>query len=469
MPKELLPYSIFLVSFIFINLLIYFVIQLNAKEKVFKELFYYWLAVFFVTLSEGTVKDGKLGLSLIFLANFPAIYIMVRFILRAYNYKFNTALYLKAMPVVVALTILFDYMDASFPITSLPVILISMGPFVEALYISLFKHREESGLFEKLIGGFVSILAIGCIINYGLNRYNPTLTQYILGFGSAFVCYIIYSILLPLYCIQQINRKRTDFLEAIVSERTSELSESKVEKEKLLRVLVHDISNSLFAAIYELTKLNNSFEHGSIQNTQAEKSLKRLNAIKDIISHVREYECVLSGTRTLALEEVPVQECLDEIEQIFSHRFSAKNIRLHIYNKLSADAKIRVDKTSFIHSVASNLVSNALKFSLPDSDVVIACFEENSQIVFEFIDNGIGMSKDSLDNIFNIGVTHSRAGTLGETGTGFGLPIVKAYAMMFGGKIEATSSVDKESRGTKFALYLPSVARENFENQTYVQ
>lgn len=461
MPNEVLPYLVFLFAIILINMVINFIAQLNAKEKIFKELLYYWSAVLFILLSEGLVTTGKLGLSLIFLSNFPAIYILAKFILRPYSYKIGTKAYLWAIPIGVSLTFIFNYWDAPFVITSLPIVLINCAPFVEALYIPLVVHRKESRVAEKIIGSFVSILGISCVLNYGLNRYNPTYIEYIVGFGSAFFCYFLHSILLPIYCIQQINRKKTDLLNVMVKEKTRELIDAKNEKEKLLAVLMHDISNPLYSATYSLQKAVTNHEYERLN-----KSLDDLHTINEIITHVREYECVLVGNRTMELKNVYLQDCLEMVEQLFINRFSEKNITLTIINNLPAETIIRVDKTSFVHSIASNLISNSLKFSKPNSEVQIVCYERDSEILIEFIDHGIGMPTEALDKIFDIGTSLSRIGTNGERGSGFGLPIVKAYVSLFGGKVEVSSSEDKENSGTTFTLHLPHL---DIANHTYLQ
>ncbi len=469
MPKELAPYTIFLTVFILLNVGIYFVIQLNAKEKIFKELFFYWLSVLLVMICESMVKDGKLGLSLIFLTNFVPIMISTTYLTRVHGYKINYRFYLAAVPLTIGLTVFLNSLNLPFHIISAPVVLINIAPFIEALYVSLFLHRKEFGLIEKMIGGFLSVWGVICCVNYGLYRFNPSVVQYVFGFGSAFVGYLMYSILLPLYSIQQINRRKTEVLEAMVADKTKELIEIKNEKEKLLRVLVHDISNPLQAAMFKVSQLKGALPAGSDEYSRVEKVSKGLSTIKDIVAHVREYECVLLGMRTMDLEEVSLQECLDEIENLFLDRFNEKNIQLNICNSLHKDTKIRVDKTSFVFSIASNLISNAFKFSKPNSEVKIVCFEQNSEIIFEVIDHGVGMPHHTLEKIFDIGASVSSQGTLGEKGTGFGLPIVKAYVTKLGGRIEARSSQDEDNSGTTFSLYLPQTGQNNSAEQTYMQ
>lgn len=469
MPKELMIYAILLLGFIFINVFIYFFIQLKGGEKLFKKLFYYWLSVLLVVLIEGVFVEGKLSLSLSFLVNFLPIAIMSNFLLSMYDYKFKFNFYLKAIPASVLLTIFLNFLDAPFSLVSMPIVLVCSGPLLEGLYVSLVVHRHEKRT-SKTLASFLYTAGILCSLYYAFNRYHATEIQFFIGFGSAFVTYIMCSILLPIVCIQMINDKKTDYLESLVKDRTRELSESKQEKEKLLRVLVHDISNPLQAAMFQSGLIKKSISEATKESEQVEKVDKNLKSIKDIITHIREYECVISGMRTPDLNDVYLRECLDEVYELFADRFAAKKVQLLIHNKLHPDTKIRVDKTPFIHSVAANLISNALKFSRPESVVLIMASLKESNIVIEIVDQGIGMSKESLRNLFDIGMSTSRNGTLGESGTGFGMPIVKAYTLMFGGRIEAQSSQQENENGTTISLYLPNVAQNNLgASQTYLQ
>lgn len=241
-----------------------------------------------------------------------------------------------------------------------------------------------------------------------------------------------------------------------LKQKNEELLRSKQEKEKLISVLMHDISNPLMSATYNVKKAITHQDY-----TFLNSSLHGLSSIKSILEHVREYESVLRGHRSLALEDVSLDECLNEVEQLFKHRFEEKNIRLKIENNLPLNTAIKVDKASFVHSVASNIISNALKFSKPNSDVQVICFQENTNIVIKIIDNGIGMPEEMITKLFDIGAFISRIGTEGEKGSGYGLPIVNAYVSLFGGKVEVTSSQNGESCGTTFSLYLPKGPNSN--------
>jgi nitrogen-specific signal transduction histidine kinase len=471
MPKELATYSIFLMIFILINFGIYFLIQLKGPEIIFRKLCIYWLSIFIVFIFEGIFTEGKLALSLVFLVNLLPIILMSSFLLEMYNHKIHRTLYIAFLPVAIIATVMLAKINAPFFVVSLPALLLNSGPVLELLYIVLTKKDERK--MEKAMIAAVALAGLFSCLYYALFRYTPTPTQYYIGFGSAFISYLFCSILLPILCIQLINKKKTQYLEDQVAEQTKELRKSKQEKEDLLRVLVHDISNPLQSIMIQSRQIKKTFSvlQNDSEHNYSERIDKNILAIKEIISYVREYESILSGKRTVQLKEVLLSDCLKEIEDLFSESFKAKRVVLNVHNKLPLDTKIKVDKTPFVHSVTSNLVSNALKFSHPDSEVNIEAYEKDNQIVLDFIDHGIGISNESLQKIFDITASTSRRGTMGEQGTGFGLPIVKAYTSMFGGKILIYSSEEIESSGTTISLQLPKTNGLDSlsSNQTFLQ
>lgn len=452
----LIPYIIFLICFILINIVGYGIALLNTKESIYKELALYWCAVLLIVLTEGAVTEGTLGLSLIFIVNLPAIYILSRFILRPHDYKLNLKFYLAITPLLVALSVVLSHFNFSGPIVSLPVTSICALPFLEVLYALFVVEKNKAGFEEKVLGATVALFGIACVANYGINRFDPTPLKNFIGFGSALLCYLSYSILLPIFCFQRLNKEKMIWLKEQVNLKTNELLESRNEKEKLLAVLIHDVSNPLMAANHNI-KIATQKD----KNERLSSALRSLESINSVIEHVRKYEIASRKKNAIPLQEVFLAECLLEIKELFRDRFEEKNITLIIQNNLPLNYLIKVDKTSFIHSVASNLISNALKFSPPSSEVRVICFEKDYEIGIKVIDNGIGMSQDIISNIFNASNSISRKGTNGEMGTAFGLPIANSYVSSFGGRIEVSSSQGADDGGTTFSVYLPKVYTGN--------
>lgn len=450
MPREILILFGFFASFVFINFATYFFLQLKMKEKLFRELTVYWLLVLLVYIIEGVVHQGKLALSLVFIINLAPIYILSNFLMRSYGLTLNLARYVIVSAVVVVLAIFNNSLGLAFTTLAMPIAIVACFPFVEAIYATFVIKKDEANFIQKLMASVVFTSGIVCCLNYAINRMTPG-TE-LLGFGTGFLTYITASIILPVFTIQEINREKTQRLELLVKERTDELLTSNIQKEKLLRVVVHDISNALQALIFHTNRLSLSADP-KVGEVSA-KMLKNINSISDITHHVREME--RSKSRPVKLVQVGIQECLDEIRELFIERYNKKNIRLHLVNKAGLDVYIKVERVMFVHSVLSNIISNALKFSHPGSEVIMNVYESKGVVTFDILDYGTGMNEKMLSNLFEHEVAFSVPGTSGERGSGLGMPLVKNYTELFGGQVQAFSTTGVELSGTRIVVSLPA-------------
>lgn len=452
MPRELLFLFGFFAAFVLINFATYLFLHYKMKEKIFRELSTYWILVLAVFIIEGAFTSGKLALSLVFIVNLLPIYIMANFLMRSYGLSLNLKKYILSFFVVVTLTIINYFLGLPFIILSFPICLLAAFPLMEAIYVTFVIKKNEATFVQKFMASVVFSIGVFCCFHYAFNRLTPG-TE-IVGYGSAFLNYIAASIILPVFAIQELNKEKTERLEHLVKERTAELLASKIQKEKLLRVVVHDISNALQVLILQSSRLSH-FEDQKVVDA-SKRLLKNLGAISDIAKHVKEMEYSKSGVITLA--PVTMAECFSEIRDLFGDRFLNKNVKLTLENKVPDDVVINVDKVTFIHSVASNIISNALKFSYPDSEVVVTAYEEDGQVHFDVQDNGVGMNDKSLSNLFEFESSFTTLGTHGERGTGFGMPLVKNYAEIFGGQVKAFSGQELDASGTRILVSLPAFA-----------
>ena len=436
------------------------------KEKQFLDLTIYWLVVLFVYLIEGVVHEGKLALSLIFIVNLAPVYIISNFLMRSYGLKLNFLHYLFGTVIVISLAIFNSFLGFSFFVLAMPIALLACFPFIQAMYATFVIKKKEANFIQKLMASVVFTSGIACSFNYAINRLTPG--SELVGFGTGFLTYITASILLPVFTIQELNREKTEKLEFLVKERTDELLTSNIQKEKLLRVVVHDISNALQALIFHNSKLSSSQEP-KIKEI-SDKMLKNINSISDITHHVR--EMARAKSRPIELVEVDIQDCLDEIRELFIERYNKKNINLHLINKTPLDVYIKVERVMFVHSILSNIISNSLKFSHPGSEVILNVYESKGTVSFDILDYGTGMSEKMLNNLFEHDITFSLPGTSGESGSGLGMPLVKIYAELFGGVVHAYSTTGTALSGTRIVVSLPASFRNiqkiNIPPSTYV-
>lgn len=460
MPRELLFLFGFFAAFVLINFATYLFLHFKMKEKIFRELSTYWILVLAVFLVEGAFTSGKLALSLVFIVNLFPIYIMANFLMRSYGLNLNFRKYTISFFAVTAVTIINYYLGMPFIVLSFPICLLTAFPLMEAIYVTFVTKKYEATFVQQFMASVVFSLGVFCCFHYAFNRLTPG-TE-IVGYGSAFLNYIAASIILPVFAIQELNKEKTERLEHLVKERTAELLSSKIQKEKLLRVVVHDISNALQVLILQSSRLSHSEDPKVVEASG--RLLKNLDAISEIARHVKEME--YSKSATIRLTPVTMDECFSEINDLFGDRFLNKNVKLTLVNKVPKDVVINVDKVTFIHSVASNIISNALKFSYPDSEVVVTAYEDKNQVHFDVQDYGVGMNEKSLSNLFEFESSFTTLGTQGERGTGFGMPLVKNYAEIFGGQVKAFSRQHADASGTRILVSLPAFPYNESDHAT---
>ncbi|MGA1865666.1 MAG: ATP-binding protein [bacterium] len=185
--------------------------------------------------------------------------------------------------------------------------------------------------------------------------------------------------------------------------------------------------------------------------TMIDRSSKRIDNLLDLISDLLDVTRVGVGKVFDELENVSlnkvVKNCLDMTRDLAR----TKGIILVIEVPKSLP---RIRSSSLrLQQVLSNLLSNAIKYSDDKTKVTFRIKVTKRQIRFEVIDEGIGIPKKDLPNLFEEFFRATNVG--GQTGTGLGLYIVKRIIDAHKGKIWVESPCKETGKGSKFAFIIP--------------
>ncbi len=125
--------------------------------------------------------------------------------------------------------------------------------------------------------------------------------------------------------------------------------------------------------------------------------------------------------------------------------------------KLTIENNVKVNHTGYfdinmISTVIRNLVSNAIKFSYPDSKIIISSRIEHDLILVSVQDFGVGIPIERQESIFDAKEMSSTLGTAKEKGTGLGLVLCKNFVELNHGEIYIKS---QRGQGTTFTFSLP--------------
>jgi PAS domain S-box-containing protein len=174
---------------------------------------------------------------------------------------------------------------------------------------------------------------------------------------------------------------------------------------------------------------------------------RMLNLINDLIDISR----IESGESRVQITETPVNTVLRDICTFFKPRASNQQLRLTCSLALSDNQSIIATDSSKLTQILTNLVQNALKFTI-EGEVNIGYTKKEKMLEFYVIDSGIGIPEEMSWSIFERFRQVDSSLTRLHEGSGLGLSISKAYVEMLGGTIWVKSTV---GRGSTFFFTLP--------------
>jgi two-component system sensor histidine kinase/response regulator len=221
-----------------------------------------------------------------------------------------------------------------------------------------------------------------------------------------------------------------------------QLESQTAEQEALLRVLCHDLRNSV-GACQSFLQLHATSRDENERRGYVDLGLKATHSALDLISHVGEYRSLLDENRPLKLEPVPVAEAAAESLRLLRPFASAKGVRL--LSDIPPGLELLTNRVVLVHNILNNLLNNAVKFSRPGDEVRLEARTvpgaHGPECLLSVRDNGIGIPPAILATLLQCQPVTSRPGTADEPGTGMGITLVSLYVKRCGGLVSITSQV----------------------------
>ncbi|SEA87654.1 Signal transduction histidine kinase [Chitinophaga terrae (ex Kim and Jung 2007)] len=230
-------------------------------------------------------------------------------------------------------------------------------------------------------------------------------------------------------------------------------------KDYFFSILAHDLKNPV-AALKELS----GYLYGHMPEIESGALRQYLKNMHSSSVHVFELlvnllSWSMSQSRQMQLQPAAcnVAAMTKTIAALLEPDLHKKNITL--INQVS-DCWIYADP-QMLEVILRNLLSNALKFTDYGGHVKISARMEEQQGVLTVEDNGIGMSGNTLQHLFDIDKQEVSRGTAGEKGTGLGLVIVRDFLNANNGTISVSS---EEGKGSTFRITLPAAIPDEDES-----
>lgn len=235
-------------------------------------------------------------------------------------------------------------------------------------------------------------------------------------------------------------------------ELDAEMSE---EKMRFFTDISHEIRTPLTLISAPIEKLSSS---GTLTNEEQQLVSvmnKNVQRMTKMIDQLLDFSKFSSHHIELNLKKFSVSDIFESLSKIFQSKAQDKNITLSFSNNVS-DAMVIADYDK-METVMINLVSNAMKFTSAEGNIIVGANSSADNLILTVTDNGCGIDKKELNSIFNRFMTNSHNM---EEGKGIGLSIVKEIVEKHGGNITVDS---EKGKGTKFTVTIP------MSNSSYVE
>jgi len=177
------------------------------------------------------------------------------------------------------------------------------------------------------------------------------------------------------------------------------------------------------------------------------------HSLLTIINDILDISKIESGKMYLDIKNSNLHIIFDEIKDLFTATCESKNINFTVNIDKNLPTCALVDDIR-LKQIIINLMSNAIKFTKDGGEISIDIIYKTIDNTIEIIvvDNGIGIAKEKLDDIFYAFEQEDSSTTRRFGGTGLGLAISKKLVTIMNGSIKVISEVGK---GSSFYLSLP--------------
>ncbi|MCQ2140799.1 MAG: HAMP domain-containing histidine kinase [Bacteroidales bacterium] len=242
--------------------------------------------------------------------------------------------------------------------------------------------------------------------------------------------------------------------------KAKELSKLNDQKNLLFSIIAHDLRSPAIAqqaALKILSKNIDSYSKEEIAEIIKDMSMQSMSEVA-LIENILRWSRIKTRKGELQIARFSVPEALNELAEEFKPSSRQKEIQI---GQVTGEQITLRSERGFIMLVLRNIISNAVKFTPRGGHIELSASAEEDGARISVKDDGIGMDRSTLDQLFQIQSQGSRKGTEGEMGSGFGLVVSMDLIHEIGGDIRVQSEVGK---GSTFIITIPNVNSNDRKN-----
>lgn len=254
--------------------------------------------------------------------------------------------------------------------------------------------------------------------------------------------------------IERIRLQEQLIREKIEIEKLEELNQ---HKSMFVSTVSHDLKTPLTSIkIFSEIILENEKSLSEKSKNHLEIIEGETNRLNRLINNVLDFSKIEKGIKDYSFREVHFNEIIQNEIKLINYviKMNGFNLKVEInqFNDL-----IYADDDAIIEAL-ENIISNAIKFSTANKQIIISTYKENDFACVDIKDSGIGIDSSEVKKIFDPYFRSGNAISQNFKGTGLGLSIVKDIVEKHNGKILLKSEL---GQGSVFTLCFPIISSNN--------
>lgn len=256
---------------------------------------------------------------------------------------------------------------------------------------------------------------------------------------------ILCILLTLLWTVRQSNQK--------LARKQKELEQVNANKDRFFSIVAHDLRHP-FQTLTSYIRLmeNHAAEFTPTEIGELTRDLKEgVSITADLLENLLEWSQCQTGTLHIQRSKYYLGPIVDRAMQQACGPANTKGVLLA--STIENPIKIHADR-QMLETMLRNLITNAVKYTCSGGEIVVSAIETDQWVEIEVRDTGVGIDRQTLNNLFRIDKRVSTRGTDDERGTGLGLILCKEFIDLHAGEIHVNSV---PGEGSCFTIKLPTV------------
>jgi signal transduction histidine kinase len=319
---------------------------------------------------------------------------------------------------------------------------------------------------ELFTSSLVIILLIQMLVSEGRS------TQIINGLSFFFMLFFGYYLIRGLLAEIE-SRERIERLAENLSAANKRLLELDVEKSDFVSIASHQLRTPLTVIKgYASMLLEGTF--GVIEKPAHKEAIDKIyQASQRLVLMIEDFlniSRIEKGEMVYNMAQVDFRELVKEVITDLSTTLKGEKLDITFESPQSEDFYITGDHLK-LRQVVSNIIDNSMKYTPLGGKINVKLTKDEKQgsIIFSVSDNGVGLTKEALDKLFQKFSRAKGMSKLHTEGRGLGLYVAKQIVEAHGGQIKAYSP--GKDQGSTFTAVLPDMSRAQRQKNidTFIQ